>query len=106
MQNKAGKFVEPTLDGQSAAAAGHEVKPDLTYITGWADGDESYPITAQTWIIVYKKQTDKATGEALKAWLNYVLTDGPGLAKPIDFAPLPDSLKEKAIAQLDQSQIP
>ena len=45
---------------------------------GWADGDEAYPIAAQTWIIVYTNQTDKAKGEALKAYLKYMLTDGPG----------------------------
>ena len=62
------------------------VNPDLTFFTGWADGDESYPIAAQTWIIVYKNQTDKAKGEATKAWINYVLTDGQDAANAVDFA--------------------
>jgi phosphate transport system substrate-binding protein len=106
VQNKAGKFVAPTLEATSAAAANIEVKPDLTFFTGWADGDESYPIAAQTWIIVYKNQTDKATGEAVKAWINYVLTAGQDAAADIDYAALPDSLREKAVAQLDQLVIP
>jgi phosphate transport system substrate-binding protein len=106
VQNKAGKFVEPTLDGTSAAAANIELKPNLTFFTGWADGDDSYPIAAQTWILAYKDQTDKAKGEALKAFINYILTEGQQAAPDIDFAPLPDSIKEKAMAQLDQLQIP
>ena len=39
------------------------VKADLTFFTGWADGDDAYPITAQTWIIAYTNQTDKAKGD-------------------------------------------
>ena len=106
VQNKAGKFIEPTLEATSAAAENIEVKPDLTFFTGWADGDASYPIAAQTWILAYKNQTDKAKGEATKAWINYVLTDGQDAANAIDFAKLPDTLKGKAIAQLDQLVIP
>jgi phosphate transport system substrate-binding protein len=106
VQNKAGKFIEPTLDATSAAAENIEVKPNLTFFTGWADGDESYPIAAQTWIIVYKNQTDKAKGEATKAFINYVLTEGQDAAGDIDYAKLPDDLKQKAIDQLDQIVIP
>jgi phosphate transport system substrate-binding protein len=106
VQNKAGKFIEPTLDATSAAAENIEVKPNLTFFTGWADGDESYPIAAQTWIIVYKNQTDKAKGEATKAFIDYVLTEGQDAAADIDYAKLPDELKQKAIDQLDQIVIP
>jgi phosphate transport system substrate-binding protein len=106
VKNKAGKFIEPTLDATSAAADNITVNPDLTFFTGWADGDASYPIAAQTWILAYTSQTDKAKGEALKAFINYVLTEGQDKAADADYAALPDSLKQKAIAQLDQLQIP
>jgi phosphate transport system substrate-binding protein len=101
IQNKAGKFVEPTLEGASAAAAGAEIKDNLTFSAIWADGDASYPITAQTWIIAYKTQTDAAKADALKAFLTYVLTDGQTLAPTVNYAPLPADLATKALAQLD-----
>jgi phosphate transport system substrate-binding protein len=106
IQNQAKAFIAPTLEGASAAAEGAEIKPDLTYFAGWAKGDKAYPIAAQTWIIVYKKQADKAKGEATKAFINYVLTDGQKTAKDIDFAPLPKALADKAIAQLAMIEIP
>jgi phosphate transport system substrate-binding protein len=106
IQNQAKAFIAPSLEGASAAAEGAEVKPDLTFFAGWAKGDKSYPIAAQTWIIVYKKQTDKAKGEATKAFINYVLTDGQKTAKDIDYAPLPKALADKAIAQLAMIEIP
>jgi len=101
IQNKAGKFVEATLEGASSAAAGAEIKDNLTYSAIWAEGDASYPITAQTWIIAYAKQTDAAKADALKAFIKYVLTDGQTLAPTVDYAPLPADLATRAIAQLD-----
>jgi phosphate transport system substrate-binding protein len=105
VQNKAGKFVEPTLEGASAAAAGAKIADNLTYSAIWADGDTSYPITAQTWIIAYKKQTDAKKADALKAFLKYILTDGQTVAPTVNFAPLPADLATKAIAQLDAFQM-
>ena len=106
VENKAGKFVEPTLDGASAAAAGATVAEDLTFSAVWADGDAAYPITAQTWIIVYANQTDKAKGEAAKAFIDFLLTDGQTFAKDVNYAPLPADLATKAIAQLDMIKLP
>jgi phosphate transport system substrate-binding protein len=105
VKNKAGNFVEASLDNASAAAEGAEIKDDLTFSAIWADGDNAYPITAQTWIIAYKKQTDAAKAAALKAFINYILTDGQELAPTVNFAPLPTDLDDKAIAQLDAFEI-
>lgn len=105
IQNKAGEFVEPTLEGASAAAEGAEIKENLTFSAIWAEGAEAYPITAQTWIIAYKVQPDAAKAEALKAFLLYILTDGQELAADVNYAPLPGELDTKAIAQLDMFEI-
>ena len=106
VMNKAGKYIAPTIDGASAAAAGATVSDKLTFSAVWADGDQAYPITAQTWLITYKTQTSKAKGDALKAYLRYLLVDGQKTAKDVDYAPLPADLATKAIAQLDKLQIP
>jgi phosphate transport system substrate-binding protein len=106
VKNKAGKFVDASLEGTSAALAGITVKEDLTYNPLWADGETSYPISAPTWILAYTTQTDKAKGEALKAFLSYIYGDGQAMAADINYAKLPDSLKEKAVAQVDALVIP
>ena len=98
-QSDAG-LVEPTLDGASAAAAGATIADNLTFSTIWAEGDTSYPITAQTWIIAYQHQKDAAKAEALKAFLNFVLTDGQKIASTVNYAALPADLAAKAIAQI------
>ena len=100
VKNKAGKFIEPTLDGTTAAAKGAKINDDLTYFLGWADGDDSYPIAAQTWIIAYTKQADPAKAEALRGFLTYLLTDGQKAAAAIDYAPLPADLQAKALLNI------
>lgn len=100
VKNGAGKYVEPNAQSVSAAGDGIEVKDNLTFSAVNAKGDAAYPVTGQTWIICYAKQTDPAKAAALKAYLSYILTDGQKLAPDIDFAPLPKALQDKAVAQL------
>jgi phosphate transport system substrate-binding protein len=100
VKNKAGKFVAPSLEGTTAAAENATINPDLTFFLGWADGDEAYPIAAQTWIIAYTKQDDAKKAEAIRAMLTYMLTDGQQAAPDIDYAPLPESLQQQAMENI------
>jgi len=100
VMNKAGKYIEPTLDATTAAAQGTKINDDLTFFLGWADGDASYPIAAQTWIIAYTKQADPAKAEAIRGFLTYLLTDAQKTAPDIDYAPLPADLQSKALANI------
>jgi len=101
VKNSSGEFVEAKLPGASAALAGAEIADDLTYDPLNAAGADAYPITAPTWVIVYKTQTDQAVADALKGYLNFFLTTGQELAPTVGYAPLPAELQKKAIAQLD-----
>ena len=100
MKNKAGKYIEPTLEATTAAAENAKINDDLTFFLGWADGDAAYPIAAQTWIIAYTKQADPAKAEAIRGFLTYLLTDGQKTAPDIDYAPLPAALQAKALANI------
>jgi phosphate transport system substrate-binding protein len=106
IKNRSGKYIEPTPAGASAAGEGIEVKDNLLFSAIDATGDKAYPITAQTWVIVYTKQTDKAKGEALKAYLTFLVKDGQSLLTEIDYAPLPKGLQDKAIKQVDKLKLP
>jgi phosphate transport system substrate-binding protein len=106
VKNKAGKFVDASLEGTSAALGGITVNPDLSYNPLWADGDNAYPISAPTWILAYTNQSDKAKGEALKAFLQFIYGDGQDVAAEVDYAKLPATLKDKALAQVNALVIP
>lgn len=100
VKNKAGKYIEPTLDGTTAAAKGAKINDNLTYFLGWADGDAAYPIAAQTWILAYTKQADPAKAAAIRGFLTYLVTDAQKMAPTIDYAPLPADLQAKALANI------
>jgi phosphate transport system substrate-binding protein len=73
----------------------------LTYSPLNIDAEGAYPITSPTWMLVDKVQSDQATADILKAYLNYILTTGQEDAKGLLYAPLPEDLANKAIAQID-----
>jgi phosphate transport system substrate-binding protein len=105
VKNKAGKFIEPTAASASAAGEGIEVKSNLLFSALDAKGDKAYPITAQTWVIVYARQTDRAKGDALKEYVSYLVKDGQSLLTEIDYAPLPKGLQDKTVKQLERIKV-
>jgi phosphate transport system substrate-binding protein len=102
VQNKAGSYIVPSTTAASAAAAGVTVAPDLTFAAVWAPGATAYPITYQSWDLVYQKQSSASTAKALKAYLGYLLGAGQKLLPALNYAPLPASIDAQAKAQLSK----
>lgn len=103
VQNKAGDFVSPTPAGASADAAGATIKPDLTFAAADAGTTaDSYPVSYQSWDLVYAKQPNANDAAMLKAYLGYLLGAGQTLLPSLYYAPLPSGLDAKAVAQLSQ----
>jgi phosphate transport system substrate-binding protein len=91
MINKDGKTVSPTSEAFQAAAANANWKsqPGYGVILANQPGDKSWPMTAATWILVYKKPTDPAaTGEALK-FFAWAYKNGGQMAEALDYVPMP-----------------
>jgi len=105
--NYAGKPIAATLAGAATAAAAATVNADLTYDPTNAQVADAYPITAPTWIVVYKTQTSAATGDALKAFLSFIYSTGQThVAGATGYAPLGGALLAKAQAQLSDLVVP
>jgi phosphate transport system substrate-binding protein len=104
IKNKGGNYVAPSLDTVQAALNGAEVAADLSYNPLNASGAETYPITSPTYILVKPSYDDPSKGKLVKSFLTYLLTDGQSIAPSVNFAALPDSLQQKALAQLDKIQ--
>jgi phosphate transport system substrate-binding protein len=102
VKNQAGNYVAPSTQSATAAADGVQVKPDLTFSAIWASGANSYPITYQSWDLVYQKQSSSNTAKMLQAYIGYLLGDGQKLLPQLGYAPLPSSLDQKAKAQLSK----
>jgi phosphate transport system substrate-binding protein len=108
VKNKEGQFVEPSLDATSAAGEGAQVPDDLKFSTIDAPGAKTYPITAVTFLLVWQDQCKSgikpATAKLVKSWLDYALGDGQKVAPELQYAPLPDAIKQKAQAKVDGLQ--
>ncbi|MBE3556037.1 MAG: phosphate ABC transporter substrate-binding protein PstS [Firmicutes bacterium] len=102
VKNKAGKFVEPTVEAASAAAAQFQLPADGKIYIVNADGADSYPITGFSWVIVYTKQTDATKGKELVNLLKWMITDGQSKAASLYYAPLPDSVQQFGLHQLQK----
>jgi len=102
VKNKAGDYVAPSVAGASAAASQATIKPNLTFSAIWAPGASSYPITAQSWVLVYETQPNANDEAMLKAWIGYLIGAGQQLLPNLGFAPLPSSLQQMAQAQLSK----
>ncbi|MER8760854.1 MULTISPECIES: phosphate ABC transporter substrate-binding protein PstS [unclassified Mesorhizobium] len=100
MINKDGKKIEPTAAAFSAAAANADwsSQPGYGVILANEPGAESWPMTAATWILLYKKPDDAATtGEALK-FFAWAYDKGDEMAGELDYVPMPDKVVESVKA--------
>ena len=94
MLNKAGKSVAPTADAFAAAAANADwnSKPGYGVILANQPGDDSWPMTAATWILMYKQPQDAAaSAEALK-FFTWCYEKGDEMALNLDYVPMPDNV--------------
>jgi len=102
VENSSGDYVAPSAAAASAAAAGVTVASNLTFHAVWASGATAYPITYQSWDLVYADQPNANDAAMLKAWLGYLLGAGQKLLPELNYAPLPASLDAMAVAELSQ----
>ena len=105
VKNKAGNYVAPSPASASAAAAGVTVAPDLTFHAVWAPGANAYPITYQSWDLVYQSQSSANTAAMLKAYIGYLLGAGQKLLPSLGYAPLPASIDQKATGAAQQDRL-
>ena len=92
--NKAGKRVSPTLTAFQAAAANADWAKAEGYYVILTDqaGEQSWPLTAATFILMHAEPQDKAaTTEALK-FFGWAFAKGDKMAEELDYIPMPDSV--------------
>ncbi len=94
MINKNGKIVSPSNEASRAAAANADwnSQPGFGVILANQPGDQSWPMTAGTWILMHKKPQDPAAAaEALK-FFAWAYAKGDKAAEELDYVPMPDKV--------------
>ena len=94
MVNKDGKTVPPTAEAFAAAAVNADWKgtPGYGVILANQAGAAAWPMTAATFILMYKKPDDAvAAGEALK-FFDWAYAKGDKMAGELDYIPMPEAV--------------
>jgi phosphate transport system substrate-binding protein len=120
LMNRAGNFVDPTLNSTQAAAQAAIMNSTSTTTNNngtapsatiglpsgdqsWthvtlldAPGADSYPIASFSYLLLYKELSTNIDSmekaEALAEFVNWAITDGQQFASPLHYVPLPDSV--------------
>ncbi len=102
LQNANGKYVSPddTTFAAAAASADWFSVPGMGISMVNAKGDNAWPVSTASFILMYKQPEDKAAStEALK-FFDWAFKSGKQLASDLDYVPLPDSLTEQIRAKV------
>jgi phosphate transport system substrate-binding protein len=94
MVNKDGKTVAPTVEAFQAAAANADwaKAPGFYLILSDQPGANSWPMTAATFILMYKKPVDVAASNDALKFFTYAYDKGAAMAKDLDYIPMPDNV--------------
>ena len=105
VKNLAGNYVSPGTASTTAAIDAFATQlaqdPRHPIVNAPATAPDAYPISTLTFLIIPKDGPDKAKRAALKSFAQYIVTDGQAAANKLNYAPLPDSIKQYDAAQLN-----
>jgi phosphate transport system substrate-binding protein len=106
IKNQAGQYIAATAQATTAAINAFSGQlsqdPRLPIVNPPASAVDAYPISGLTFLIIPKDGQGKAKRAALKSFVQYVITDGQATAGSLNYAPLPDGVKQYDQQQLQQ----
>jgi phosphate transport system substrate-binding protein len=94
MINKDGKAVQPNAAAfaDAAAHADWQGTPGYGVILANQSGQLAWPMTAATFILVYKKPSDPAATVEVLKFFDWAYTNGGKMAEELIFIPMPDTV--------------
>lgn len=106
LRNRDGKYVDPSDKTFGAAAAGADwfSVPGMGISLVNQKGEQAWPITGATFILMYKNPVDKANAQAAIKYFEWAFKNGDQMALELDYVPLPEVLT-KAIAEKVWTQV-
>lgn len=106
VQNRAGSFVVPSPATATAAIAAFSdaLSKDVraSVVDPPSSAKDAYPISGLTFFLVAKDGSDAAERQAIRDFIQYAINGGQDLAEGLDYAKLPKSIQERALALLGE----
>jgi len=106
VRNSAGTPVKADLASVTAAAAGavKTMPADFRVSITNAAGQDAYPISSFTWLLIPSKIQDQTKKKIIKEFLQWMLSDGQNMVEALSYAKLPKevvAMEQKAIAAIE-----
>jgi phosphate transport system substrate-binding protein len=95
VQNSAGTWVAPTEEAFKAAAANADWNRTYFQILTNQAGQQAWPISGATFILVYLKPEDAAKSKTAIAFFDWAFASGDKAADDLDYVALPLAVKNK-----------
>jgi phosphate transport system substrate-binding protein len=94
LENRAGKFVLPTLQSGQAALTLTDVSDPSRMQQSAVDpaATDAYPIVSYSWLFLYKSYKDAARANELRTFVQWGLTNGQQVARDLGYVPLSEQV--------------
>jgi phosphate transport system substrate-binding protein len=94
MVNASGKTVAPSLAAFQAGAvsADWNSEPGFAVILSNPAGATAWPMTASTWILMYREAKDAEASAAAVKFFKWAFASGDKMAMDLDYVPMPDNV--------------
>ncbi|HEX8967633.1 MAG TPA: phosphate ABC transporter substrate-binding protein PstS [Chloroflexota bacterium] len=96
------QYLLPSIDGATACAAGvaDRLPADLRVRIAGCSGQNAYPISGFSWVVLHQDQKDATRGQALVNLLWWLTHDGQQYSKDLFYASLPQQVVGRDEQQL------
>ncbi|MEA5552152.1 phosphate ABC transporter substrate-binding protein PstS [Anabaena cylindrica UHCC 0172] len=101
LQNKKGEFVAPSLASANAALSTVTFPDNYRVFIG--DPGQGYPIVGLTWMMVYKNYSNPSKADAIKKWINWVLTDGQQYNDDLNYTKIPSNVVNRVLQTVNST---
>jgi phosphate transport system substrate-binding protein len=101
VENSSGNFIKASLNSTTLAAASAKMSGmDFRVSITDPPGKAAYPISTFTYLLIPTQWKDQTKKKAVVDFLDWMLAKGQSMTTSLDYAPLPESLKEKEKAAI------
>ncbi|MGA3045987.1 MAG: phosphate ABC transporter substrate-binding protein PstS [Terracidiphilus sp.] len=101
VKNADGNWVKASIEGVTAAAADiRNIPTDFRVSITNAPGEDAYPISSFTWLLVPVRSPDSAKGKVLKELITWMVTSGQSEVSGLSYAPLPKPIADKVLQSI------
>jgi phosphate transport system substrate-binding protein len=100
VQNKAGRFVEPSLAEANKAMAGVTFNSDFS--ANVDDPKDGYPIVGMTWLLIPQNHGNAQKAAQLKKLVQWIMTSGQNLNQQLEFTRIPANVAQRVVTAVNK----